>query len=456
MSLLSSLGGLPPALALAIAATLLALLAWLSWRRPTWLFLLALASLAIRPQLLWGGPAVGYEWGLHQSLIVFALVVNALHYGLRRTVNWPILALLAVLALSLAFGNLHPKLTFGFMLESLALLALPWIFPQVVLEPGSRQKYAMTLALVPLSSIVISAILHLVDIRPMIDVEATGALRLQGAAGIPADLALLAFAGFALALHESTRTTQRYFTYLGYLNFVLVVLSGTRMAIAASVLLFLIYFLRFPTMRMRWRQNVVAAVLGLAVIVLAGGLYLPNLELRMFGGDGAVSLSGRDAMWSFYFDQFLMSPVFGRGLGTGFIAFAEHTSFGLPTPHNEYLHLLVIGGVVGLALFLGAIGLWFREILRRARGDDRVFVCALLPAIGLYATTENLLILPSALPIFIYLGVMRTKSMREVAMPANEEDPRRTNPTCGLARISPSLNPEPTGVTICRMDGKRA
>ena len=269
---------------------------------------LAVAARARRagdpPAAALGRPGGRLAWGLRQSLLVFALAVNALHYGLRRTIPWPILALLATFVLSLAFGNLYPKLTLPLMLESLAILALPWIFPQVVLEPGSRQKYAMTLALLPLLSVVISVILYLFDIRPVIDVEETGALRLQGAAGIPADLALLAFGGFALALHELTRTTRRYFTYLGYLNFVLVVLSGARMAIAASVLLFVTYSLLVPPMRARWRQNAVAAALGLGVIALAGGLYLPNLELRMFDDDGVVSLSGRDAMWSFYSTSF--------------------------------------------------------------------------------------------------------------------------------------------------------
>jgi len=50
-----------PLAALVVAGALVALLAWLGWRRPTWLFLLALAALAIRPQLLWGGAAIGYH-----------------------------------------------------------------------------------------------------------------------------------------------------------------------------------------------------------------------------------------------------------------------------------------------------------------------------------------------------------------------------------------------------------
>jgi O-antigen ligase len=409
------LDALGPGLGLLVGGALLALVLWLGWRRPTLVFLGALASLAVRPELLWGGPEVGVGWGLHHMLIVFALAMNGARYGFRRTVNWPILALVAVFILSFTFGHRHDSVDLGLAMTAFMILALPWMFAQVVLEPGSRQRYAIVLALVPLLSVVISAILDLADIRPLFEIEAMGAFRLRGVAGIPADLALLAFGGFALALHESTRTTNRYFTYLAYLNFVLVVLSGTRMAIAASGLLFLVYLLLFPPMRARWRQNAVAAVLGLGVIALAGSLYLPNLEARMFGGDGAVSLSGREEMWSFYYDQFLMSPVFGRGLGTGFVAFAEHTSFNLPTPHNEYLHILVVGGVVGFALFFGAIALWFRAIIQASRWDDRVFVYALLPALALYAITENLLILPSALPIFAYLGIMRTRSMREAA-----------------------------------------
>ncbi len=122
------------------------LLLWLGWRKPTWLLMIALASLAIRPQLLWGGPPVGWQWGLHQSLIVFALAMNALRYGIRTTINWPILALVAVFVLSLAFGNLHPKLS---VCLSCWRAWRSWRCrspsPQVVLAPGSRRACALTI-----------------------------------------------------------------------------------------------------------------------------------------------------------------------------------------------------------------------------------------------------------------------------------------------------------------------
>ena len=77
--------------------------------------------------------------GLQHALIGLALVANALTYGVRRMVNWPILALIAVLVLNLAFGDLHPGLTIGFMLVSLLILGLPWSFTQVVMAPDARR-----------------------------------------------------------------------------------------------------------------------------------------------------------------------------------------------------------------------------------------------------------------------------------------------------------------------------
>ncbi len=162
--------------------------------------MIALATLAIRPQLLWGGPHITYDWGLHQTLIVFALVMNALRYGVRRTSNWPILALLATFILSLAFGDLHPKLTLPFMLMSLAILTLPFAFTQVVLEPGSRRAYAVVIMLTPLLSVALGGLLQLADLREVFSYQQwmENTYRLEGATGNAAAFAALALAGFAL------------------------------------------------------------------------------------------------------------------------------------------------------------------------------------------------------------------------------------------------------------------
>ena len=82
----------------------------------------------------------------------------------------------------------------------------------------------------------------------------------------------------------------------------------------------------------------------------------------------------------------------------------------MPTPHNEYLHLLVVGGVVGAAACFVAIVLWSRQLWQATPAADRSFLIALLPALASYAVIDNVLIYATGLALFAYLGVLLTRS----------------------------------------------
>jgi len=410
---------------------------WLSWRRPTVLLAVALASLAVRPQLFFGGPAVGYEWGPHHTLLLLALVVNALRYGIRRSINWPLLALIAAFALALVAGDLHARLTWPFMAMSLAILALPWCFTSVVLEPGSRRAYALVIALAPLLSVAIGALMALAGIRagfPHYD-------RLEGATGNAAAFAILAFAGFVVALHELSRPGRPFAGALAVVNLALVILSGTRMAIAASGVFLIAYLVLSETLRERLLAHRARTATGIAVVVAALLWYWPILEARLFEAgrdletvaidDVGVNLSGRDDVWKFYFEEFKLSPLFGRGMGAGFVAAADWIPWARKTPHNEYLHLLVNVGVVGFVLFAAAIFVWYRNLVRVASDNDRNFLIALLPAIGLFAITEDILVFPTGLALFAYLGVLLTKRSAEASARARRPRRRRSRSAVG-------------------------
>ena len=198
--------------------------------------------------------------------------------------------------------------------------------------------------------------------------------RLQGAAGNAAIFAALAFAASAVALHEATRPGRSWPGYLAVLNLAFVILSGTRMAILATFLFAVIYGLASRELR-RWLRARPVAV-AIAASILAGILlwYLPILEYRMLSG-GSLRWSERDVLWPFYFREFLISPLFGRGFGTGFVATSA-------PPHNEYLHLLVIGGGVGFALCMTGIVLWLRQLLSAVATADRAFLIAAIPAVA--------------------------------------------------------------------------
>jgi hypothetical protein len=416
----------------ALAVGLAVSAAWLSWRRPTVLLAIALASLAVRPQLFFGGPAVGYEWGLQHTLLLLALVVNALRYGVRRSINWPLVALIAAFALGLAAGDLHAKLTFPFMTMSLAILALPWCFTSVVLEPGSRRVYALVIALTPLLSVAIGALMAVAGIRsgfPHYE-------RLEGATGNAAAFAILAFAGFVVALHELSRPGRPFAGALAAVNLALVILSGTRMAIAASALFLITYLALSETLRERLRAHRARTATGIAVVVAALLWYWPTLESRLFEAgrdletvamdDVGVNLSGRDDVWKFYFEEFTFSPLFGRGMGAGFVAAADWVPWQRKTPHNEYLHLLVNTGVVGFGLCAAAIFVWYRNLVRVASDNDHKFLIALLPALGAFAITEDVLVFPTGLALFAYLGILLTRRATEASSRATRPRRRRS------------------------------
>ena len=378
---------------------------WLGWRLPTGLLLVALAVLAVRPQIYFGAPDVGVGWGLHQTLLLVALLVNAAKHGVRKSINWPILALAAVFALNLAFSDLDPKVKPLLMASAFGVLALPWAFTQGVLAPGSRRSLALAIALLPVLSVAVGAALWSIGMRDFFK------YRLEGATGNAAVFALLAFTGFAVALHESTRRGRPFLGVLAAGNLALVLLSGTRMALFASGLFLVVYVVASPALREQWRKRRIEMLAAAGLVLAAAWYYLPFLWWRSFRGpQEGMRLSGRDNLWSFYYDQFLMSPGFGRGLGAGFVGALYALEFAVPTPHNEYLHLLVVGGVVGAAACCVAIFLWSRQLWRAVATSDRSFLIAMLPALASYAVTDNVLIYATGLALFAYLGVLLTRS----------------------------------------------
>jgi O-antigen ligase len=382
---------------------LLVLASWLGWRWPTLLLLSALSSLAVRPEGAFDYDVeMGCEWGLQQSLIAFALVVTAGRYGVRRRVNWPILALTLACAVSLLFGKLHPGLTPRLMLMSLALLALPWSFTQVVMPPGSRGACTLMIALLPLLSVAAGWLLN--QDNPW----GPYFFRLKGATGNAAIFAALAFAGLTVALHEATRSGRPYVAYLAVLNLALVILSGSRTAMFTSLVFIMGYLAVSSDLRKIFREHVHHLWIWGSMLAAAIVWYFPLLQARLWR-DGAISLSGRPHLWSFYFDEFLVSPIFGRGFGAGFVAAADWLEF-YPAPHNEYLHLLVVGGIVGFSLCMTGIAIWFYQLFSTAEPQDRQFLIPAVLSLAVYAMTDNVLTYPASLASFACFGVLLTPS----------------------------------------------
>jgi len=91
------------------------------------------------------------------------------------------------------------------------------------------------------------------------------------------------------------------------------------------------------------------------------------------------------------------------------------------------------GGLVGAALYAAAVLLWGRRVLGLIRPGERGFVLALFLALGVYALTDNVLLMPAGLLPFLYLAVMRTPAPRRAGRRARR---RKSRP-------EPSAQPAP-------------
>jgi hypothetical protein len=372
----------------------------LGLRWPVLLLALGILSLAIRPELLFGGPSVGWGWELHHTLLVLALLACAWHFGLRRAIPWPLVALVTAALLSFAFGDLHPHLGPGFMLESLILLTLPFAFTQIDLPPRTRTICAPLIMALPLLSVALGAALQASGLH----VSFAGLHdRLEGATGNAGVFGILAFCSLAVALHENSRRGP-WAIIPTALNLVLVVFSGSRSAMLASALLLTAYPLVSRPFREQLRQRPLVILAG---VVLAAGIsaaYLPKVVERLH------LKMDRLRVWGVFYEEFQKSPVFGRGAGAGLVAGdlwpADVERPFLTIPHNEYLHLLVDGGIVGLLLCLAAIVYWYYRLARSTSAADRPFLVALAPALAAFAVTENILIHAYGLALFAYLGMI--------------------------------------------------
>lgn len=370
--------------------------------------LVGLASLAVAFGALSGTPA-SYGWSLQHSLLVLALLASALAHGVRAAPNWPVLALAAALPLSLVFGDLHAQLTPSYMLASLIALALPWSFAQVPFDPAVRRLCALAISLLPALSVIAGGLLQVVGDYPLFQGESLfhrAPYRLQGALGNPDGFAVLAFAGFAVALNESTRSGHRYAAYLAILNLMLVVLGGTRVGILACAVMVAAFALTCPPFRAQARRYLAVAV-GAAVLTVIW--HWTSLLTSVV--DAATPLGAWSDLWSAYLKEFADSPMIGRGIGTG-SAVASGFAPGGVHLHSTYLHVLASLGVLGSALLaLGLIG-WSRHLWQASSRGDRAFLLALAPALATFALTADVLLHPSGLALFVYLGILAAGARR--------------------------------------------
>jgi O-antigen ligase len=438
-------------LAIPIGTRALLACSWLGRRWPTLFLAIVLASFAIGPQWVLARALPNRLLALaipaQQLLLIAAFAANAVRYGVRPgLMSWPLVAVLLLLAQSALLADPDPQLTSARMAIAALGLALPWCLAAVLVEPGTRVRYALVIALLPGLCVAIGFGLQAAGLHAAYTGSAHRVLRLHGASNA-GWLVCLALTGFAVALHEAIRGRHGGLACLAVVNLVVAVLTGGRMGVGAGALFTVAYCLLDDGLRARLRRARWPLIgLGAATaVLLLGWLILQSYH----DPEDSLDMSGRDTLWAHYFKQFLERPAFGHGIGaTGLIA----NYFKLP--HNVYLRLLVEVGVVGCLLYGGAILLWGRQVIARVDPSERAFVYALWLALAVYALTDNLLTMPPTLMPFVYLALM-----------LGEPYPARPDPEAGAAApgapplrdalpASPGPAPGPPRSAPCSSSGR--
>jgi len=383
-----------PAAALLVASFIA--LVGAALRRPEWLGYPALLSVAISFSELTAVKQLDFDvLPLYKLGVLLLIVPCILVRGLRTTLVFPLAALAGLLFLTFFMSDWHPRMTAGLSLKAFAGLSLPFVFLLVRWTKETVRRQIRLICLLPSISVGAGALLQAAGLHPLLNVEFTGAIRLQGAS-IPPHLAMLAFIGITVALIEAKRNGGKAAFFYATLpvNFAILVATGTRGPILALAAIVAWFFFDLFRQYLKGRTKLIVP-LACALVVLAAAVLLQwdNMKKRSFERqtETVVDLSGRMEAWTFFLKGANEAPAAGRGLGAVTVANDGSLYEGFVVPHNEYIRFFYDGGYIGAGLMFGALLLIFSRIYRAVAPAVKPYFALFALSFLIYSFSDNTL-----------------------------------------------------------------
>ena len=261
-------------------------------------------------------------------------------------------------------------------------LMTPFVFCTIVPTRAHRDFVLFGIAMLPVVMLLLGVLYTIKGIHPLF-----AAGRLEGST-IPAYLGAAACSGTIAALYLG-EIRDRRFAALAGLNFVLLLLSGARMPVVAT----LIAGLPFAIFRFRQagRAKLEIAVYGLLAAIAVGSVIAGNLLKRLNAGT-----SGRDVIWQYVESVWTRYPYFGIGLG-GIFKSTPHSVIvrtNTGATHNDYLRILAECGEIGAGIILIGILVFICLTWSSRRINYSVTYLAGAAAYLVFGTSDNALARP--------------------------------------------------------------
>jgi hypothetical protein len=375
-----------------------------------WLILL---SVAISPQyFIRSGGILGIEISsLHKLAILGGITPFVLRFGLREILNAPIVAFTIVLGLTFTLSDMHPELSTLQPFKSFIGLTLGWIIFNINWNPKHADKYLLSISSMAIINLILGILLFIAGVRSFYYFEYTGAFRLAGSS-IAAHLAMLAFVGVGVAMGEVGRG-KKWYMWIALINFSILILTGTRGATFGAILIFLPYGFDQLKKILRGKTTLYFAILIIISVVITA-YAVPALATRTLSTlrfSGQINTSGRIQAWTFFIEEGMANPLFGRGLGAGTVANQGQVHSAFSVPHNEFIRLFIDGGIIGTIIVVICFFMIFRRIIRQMEPGTRHYMTWLVLGFSLYSFFDNTLsTTQSLIPFCWHLGILYNRA----------------------------------------------
>ena len=149
-----------------------------------------------------------------------------------------------------------------------------------------------------------------------------------------------------------------------------------------SIIAFLVAesFLLMRDKTMSRRSKILFALTGAAVVAVFGGLLASYYDVYTSSGSQPETLTGRLGIWAYIGAEAVEQPWIGHGFHSVWKVIPPFGSdqFEARHAHNELLQQFYAYGVVGVCMFLGIYGSFFRQVRKLATGYTKTFFFGVL------------------------------------------------------------------------------
>jgi O-Antigen ligase len=361
-----------------------------------------------------------HHQGNFENIIQKALIlVTGAAFILTRPMRRGVVALICAMVMTSFFCAMGSEYR-GFEWRAYAGGVVSIIAPFILLAAEPDEQDCLlglrVFAALPLLMVALGVIYAVFGISPLFMTDQLGALRLAASQG-PAFLAAACLFGAFAALELAD---QRHIGYavLVLINFIILVLTGGRMALALTLVVCAIAYLRgfqrFPLIKFFMPMYLFVCV----------GVFLAFYGSNLLRRIESASLMGREQLWAAMGRQLDAHPWFGVGLGNQIYLLPEHlvvASHNIISAHDEYLRMAVELGYPGaVVVFVLSLCIFYLVWTSgRVRRDPMFLVC--VAAFYVYCVTDNALTTPQNFFILVaasfacgrhvkLVGIIRTPS----------------------------------------------